>query len=100
MLTVKSAASLRLYPPLAWLLEYRQSMGEMTDAQAVDIIHAAYDNGITLFDTAESYGIPNGLSELRCARASRASATRSSSSAKLRTGATAPARAFPKPRST
>lgn len=39
--------------------------GEMTDAQAVDIIHAAYDNGITLFDTAESYGIPNGLSELR-----------------------------------
>ncbi|MBT3275292.1 MAG: aldo/keto reductase [Spirochaetales bacterium] len=39
--------------------------GEMSDAQAERILRAAYDNGINLFDTAESYGSPNGTSELR-----------------------------------
>jgi len=39
--------------------------GEMTDEQACDIIRAAYDNGITLFDTADSYGLPHGRSEMR-----------------------------------
>lgn len=39
--------------------------GEMTDEQACDIIRAAYENGVTLFDTAESYGLPNGQSEIR-----------------------------------
>ena len=39
--------------------------GEMSDADARDIILAAIDNGMNLLDTAESYGIPNGASELR-----------------------------------
>ena len=39
--------------------------GEMEDQLAADILKAAFDNGINLFDTAESYGVPNGTSELR-----------------------------------
>ena len=37
--------------------------GEIDDATAWTTIRAAYEAGMTLFDTAESYGIPNGLSE-------------------------------------
>ena len=39
--------------------------GQMSDNQAADILLAAIDNGMNLLDTAESYGIPNGTSELR-----------------------------------
>lgn len=39
--------------------------GEMSDQAAADILIAAIDNGMNLLDTAESYGIPNGMSELR-----------------------------------
>jgi len=43
--------------------------GEIDDATAWATIRAAYEAGMTLFDTAESYGIPNGLSEFRLGRA-------------------------------
>lgn len=39
--------------------------GELSDQEATDIILAAIDNGMNLLDAAESYGIPNGMSELR-----------------------------------
>ena len=39
--------------------------GEMSDQEAADILIAAIDQGMNLIDTAESYGIPNGMSELR-----------------------------------
>ena len=43
--------------------------GEMSDATAEAVIKAAYDGGMNLFDVAESYGIPNGLSEIRLGKA-------------------------------
>lgn len=39
--------------------------GEMSDQDADRILRTAVEHGINLFDTAESYGVPNGLSELR-----------------------------------
>lgn len=39
--------------------------GEMSDAEASDIILASIDDGMNLLDVAESYGIPNGMSEMR-----------------------------------
>jgi len=39
--------------------------GPVSDQTAADILLAAIDNGINLLDAAESYGIPNGTSELR-----------------------------------
>ncbi len=39
--------------------------GEIDDATAWATVRAALDAGMNLFDTAESYGIPNGLSEER-----------------------------------
>ncbi|MFW6108535.1 MAG: aldo/keto reductase [bacterium] len=39
--------------------------GEMDDATAWRIVRTAFDHGMTLFDAAESYGIPNGTSEER-----------------------------------
>ena len=39
--------------------------GEMSDAEASDILLASIDQGMNLLDTAESYGIPNGMSEMR-----------------------------------
>ena len=39
--------------------------GEVDDATAWAIVRTAFDHGVTLFDAAESYGIPNGLSEER-----------------------------------
>lgn len=39
--------------------------GEIDDVTAWATIRAAFDHGMNLFDTAESYGIPNGLSEER-----------------------------------
>lgn len=43
--------------------------GEIDDATAWATIRAAYEQGVNLFDTAESYGIPNGLSEERLGNA-------------------------------
>lgn len=43
--------------------------GQMDEATADSIIKTAYDNGMNLFDVAESYGIPNGLCELRLGKA-------------------------------
>lgn len=42
--------------------------GEIDETTAWTTIRAAYEAGMTLFDTAESYGIPNGLSEFRLGR--------------------------------
>ena len=39
--------------------------GDIDDVTAYSTVRSAYDHGMTLFDTAESYGIPNGLSEER-----------------------------------
>jgi aryl-alcohol dehydrogenase-like predicted oxidoreductase len=39
--------------------------GAVDDATAWGTVRAAFDSGVNLFDVAESYGIPNGLSEER-----------------------------------
>lgn len=39
--------------------------GDIDASTASATIQSAFDHGVTLFDTAESYGIPNGLSEER-----------------------------------
>jgi len=39
--------------------------GELDDATAWATVRAAFESGINLYDTAESYGVPNGLSEER-----------------------------------
>ena len=39
--------------------------GELSDATAGQIVRSAFDAGVNLFDVAESYGIPNGMSEQR-----------------------------------
>ena len=39
--------------------------GKLDDAAAWATVRSAFENGMNLFDTAESYGIPNGLSEER-----------------------------------
>lgn len=39
--------------------------GAIDDATAWDTVRAAFDSGVNVFDTAESYGLPNGLSEER-----------------------------------
>jgi aryl-alcohol dehydrogenase-like predicted oxidoreductase len=43
--------------------------GEMTDDEAVSMLHEAYDLGITLYDAADTYG--NGRSEVQLAKAFR-----------------------------
>ncbi|MDQ1914871.1 aldo/keto reductase [Paenibacillus sp. GD4] len=43
--------------------------GEVDDETAYATIRASLDQGVNLFDTAESYGIPNGLSEQRLGKA-------------------------------
>jgi myo-inositol catabolism protein IolS len=43
--------------------------GEIDEATALATILSAFDNGINLFDTAEAYGIPHGLSEERLGKA-------------------------------
>ena len=43
--------------------------GELDEVTAWATVRAAFESGINLFDTAESYGIPNGLSEERLGRA-------------------------------
>ena len=39
--------------------------GKLDDATAWATVRAAFEHGITVFDAAESYGVPNGLSEER-----------------------------------
>jgi aryl-alcohol dehydrogenase-like predicted oxidoreductase len=39
--------------------------GEVSDADAFATVRAAFDSGMNLFDTAEAYGVVNGLSEER-----------------------------------
>ncbi|NJR62086.1 MAG: aldo/keto reductase [Cyanobacteria bacterium CRU_2_1] len=43
--------------------------GEIDEETALATVRSAFDNGINLFDTAESYGIPSGLSEQRLGKA-------------------------------
>jgi len=43
--------------------------GQIDDATAWATVRAAFDAGVNLFDAAESYGIPNGLSEERLGEA-------------------------------
>ena len=43
--------------------------GPIDETTSYSTIRTAFDCGMTLFDTAESYGIPNGLSEERLGRA-------------------------------
>ncbi len=46
-----------------------QQWGEVDEATAFGAVRESLDRGVNLFDTAESYGIPNGLSEERLGRA-------------------------------
>lgn len=39
--------------------------GEIDETTALATVRSAFDNGVNIFDTAESYGIPAGLSEER-----------------------------------
>ncbi len=43
--------------------------GPIDEATAWDTVRTAFDGGVNLFDAAESYGTPNGLSEERLGRA-------------------------------
>ncbi|NJP12373.1 MAG: aldo/keto reductase [Leptolyngbyaceae cyanobacterium RU_5_1] len=43
--------------------------GEIDEATALATVRSAFDNGVNLFDTAEAYGIPHGLSEERLGKA-------------------------------
>lgn len=43
--------------------------GELDEKQVYDTIQTAYSQGITVFDTADAYGIPGGCSEERLGQA-------------------------------
>ncbi len=43
--------------------------GNVDEKTAINAITTAFEKGVNLFDTAEGYGIPNGLSEQRLAKA-------------------------------
>lgn len=43
--------------------------GDIDDVTAFSTVRAAFDHGVNLFDTAEGYGIPMGLSEERLGKA-------------------------------
>ena len=43
--------------------------GKVDEAIALATVRSAFDNGVNLFDTAESYGMPAGLSEERLGKA-------------------------------
>lgn len=43
--------------------------GNIEEETALATIHSAFDHGVNLFDTAEAYGIPQGLSEERLGKA-------------------------------
>lgn len=43
--------------------------GNIDDGTALATIRSAFDSGVNIFDTAEGYGIPSGLSEIRLGQA-------------------------------
>ncbi|PZD73512.1 General stress protein 69 [Acaryochloris thomasi RCC1774] len=43
--------------------------GQIDESTALATVRSAYDSGVNIFDTAESYGIPAGLSEERLGKA-------------------------------
>jgi myo-inositol catabolism protein IolS len=43
--------------------------GDIEEETALATVQSAFDNGVNLFDTAEAYGIPQGLSEERLGKA-------------------------------
>jgi aryl-alcohol dehydrogenase-like predicted oxidoreductase len=43
--------------------------GRIDDSRAEDVVHTALDLGINLFDTADSYGLPPGASEIALGKA-------------------------------
>ena len=43
--------------------------GEIPEDTALKTVRSAFDHGVNLFDTAEAYGIPQGLSEERLGKA-------------------------------
>jgi myo-inositol catabolism protein IolS len=43
--------------------------GEIEESTALETVRSAFDHGVNLFDTAEAYGIPQGLSEERLGKA-------------------------------
>ena len=43
--------------------------GDVPEDQAISAIHAALDEGVNFFDTADAYGEPQGRSEFHCAKA-------------------------------
>lgn len=43
--------------------------GQIDETTALTTVRSAFDNGVNIFDTAESYGIPAGLSEERLGKA-------------------------------
>ncbi|MEO1134271.1 MAG: aldo/keto reductase, partial [Cyanobacteria bacterium J06639_1] len=43
--------------------------GEIDEPTAIATVRSAFENGVNIFDTAESYGIPAGLSEERLGKA-------------------------------
>lgn len=43
--------------------------GQIDEATTLATVRSAFDNGVNIFDTAESYGIPAGLSEERLGKA-------------------------------
>ncbi|WP_404790649.1 aldo/keto reductase [Altericista sp. CCNU0014] len=43
--------------------------GEIEESTALETVRSAFDRGVNLFDTAEAYGIPQGLSEERLGKA-------------------------------
>lgn len=43
--------------------------GQIEESTALATVRSAYDSGVNIFDTAESYGIPAGLSEERLGKA-------------------------------
>jgi aryl-alcohol dehydrogenase-like predicted oxidoreductase len=43
--------------------------GEIEESMALETVRSAFEQGVNLFDTAEAYGIPQGLSEERLGKA-------------------------------
>jgi myo-inositol catabolism protein IolS len=43
--------------------------GDIEETTALETVRSAFDHGVNLFDTAEAYGIPQGLSEERLGKA-------------------------------
>ena len=55
--------------PLVWEPGILGQWGFVADDKAIATIRAGFEEGITLFDAAESYGVPHGRSEELLGRA-------------------------------